>query len=263
MLAYCVMENHAHFVADAVVEGALEALDRLTAAYDKWFRDAHGFGSPIRGAPRVWEARTTDDLLFKLHYVHRNPLKPRPPIVDSAVEYPWSSLRECVALSFVDLADLERARQLLGDAGVSTIGSYPALADLDRCRRSEHSLSLILAAAAQVFGLGPEEVTERQRKDRTRAAARRCAARLAWIEGWTHGEIACALQVSRVRVTQLAGSEGPASGAIRAARTLLRDPALRRWLVPLPAMRDARRGACLGGRSATQAHDARRLRFHA
>jgi len=144
-------------------------------------------------------------------------------------EYSWSGARAFVGLTRASLANVSRATTLLGERARWVAPAMPpTLADLEPAEVPCAGPELILAAAADAYGCGPDALASR-RIGPDLCAARAVYVRLGGLESYTHEQLAGPLARTRSRVTQL--GVGPIDLAgVRIARTLLRDPGLRRRL---------------------------------
>lgn len=90
--AYCLMNNHVHFIAVPMGEDSLaRTFNTLHMKYAQYFNQKKG----IKG--HLWQGRFYSCILDEKHlyaamcYVENNPLRAR--IVEKPYEYPWSSAR--------------------------------------------------------------------------------------------------------------------------------------------------------------------------
>ncbi len=90
--AYCLMDNHVHFVAVPKRAASLaEAFGQTHKAYTKTINKCHGWDGYL------WQGRfisypMDDPYLYRaVRYVELNPVRAQ--VVDRAEEYPWSSAR--------------------------------------------------------------------------------------------------------------------------------------------------------------------------
>jgi REP element-mobilizing transposase RayT len=219
LLAYCLMDSHVHLVLAGAPADVLPLVERLRAAYARAFRSRHGFAASWRGPTRVHELDDARcELASKIRYVHLNPV--RAGMVEVAIEWPWSSIREYVGLSFAGIANVARSRKLAGD--------LPGEIDEPQAQARPIDLASALAAAAQAYGFAPDELPSEARLRRA-IPARTLFVHVSVEAGHTHQAIADYIGLTRERVTQLATAPVPAA-ALRAVRTLLADPRLRRRL---------------------------------
>jgi hypothetical protein len=219
-LTYCLMDSHAHLVLEGATEWILPLVGRLRAAYARRFRRRHGVALSWRGPTRVHELDDArSELASKMRYVHLNPV--RAGMVEIAIEWPWSGLREYAGLSLVGVANVERGRAVAGPAVPGALDEPPAPGE-------RMDLAIAAAAAAQVYGLDPADLAGDPRP-RGSAPARRAFIRAAIEAGHTHQAVADFLGISRERVTQVAAERVPAD-ALRALRILIQEPRLRRRL---------------------------------
>ncbi|HVY63073.1 MAG TPA: hypothetical protein VHF22_15555, partial [Planctomycetota bacterium] len=230
LLAYCLMDTHAHLVSEGTREAVERSLRGAMKAWARRFRERSGSVLEWRGAPRAHEAEGAEGLASKIRYVHRNPLKAA--IVDFAVEWPWSSLREFAGLSFAGIANVERARRRVRGAGLD---AAPPRSGLDPLERPENAMEAVLAAAAQVYLAGAEAIVAHGRSPLV-IQARRVFAALGNLEGWTFEELGSFL-AGRAKQSLWELAEAANVEAVAAARTLLRNDGLRRHLRVAPPAR--------------------------
>ena len=90
ILAYCLMDNHVHFVAMP------EREDSLSRVYNvAHMRYSQYYNKRIGGYGHLWQGRFYSCILDERHlraavrYVERNPVRAK--LVESAQEWPWSS----------------------------------------------------------------------------------------------------------------------------------------------------------------------------
>lgn len=140
----------------------------------------------------------------------------------------------------VDIANVPRARELLGPRIERAVGSIRVLADLQPLVVPTASPGVLLAAAAATYGLCPAELAGPSR--RWPAPEARCPfVRLGELESYTHAQLAVALDRTRARVSQLAARPVDEI-AVRIARTLVRDPRLKRHLPGIAVAHEAGAG---------------------
>jgi REP element-mobilizing transposase RayT len=95
--AYCLMDNHFHFLWHCPAAGLSAGMQRLSSMYTRHVNDRLGRDGPLfRG--RFHSRLITDDrqLLATVRYIHRNPLEL--PGVVRARDYRWSSHRSYLGL---------------------------------------------------------------------------------------------------------------------------------------------------------------------
>jgi len=107
LFAYCLMQNHCHFVLQDEKEGeGLESIfKRIGARYVYWYnlkynRVGHLFQDRYKSEVIEDEKR----LLTVVRYVHQNPLKAG--LCDDLFKYEWSSYKEFVGTSSIIDTDL-------------------------------------------------------------------------------------------------------------------------------------------------------------
>jgi REP element-mobilizing transposase RayT len=246
LLAWCIMPTHIHLM----VEGDAAASESVEAAikrHARAFNRAHADEVPLLRGPVVSIPKESAiEIARSIRYVHGNPVKTDPPMVQYAVEYPWSSARAFAGLSRVGFVDVARALELCGTSAPWTIPRGYRLADLAPAVVPSASPALILAAAAQTFGVDPLDVAGDGREPALVAARGVCVA-LGRLESYHGSQLAPGLGRTRQRLSQIAAA-GVDEEGVRIARTLLRVAALR---ARLPGIRPAlSRRESLSGRQA-------------
>jgi len=107
IFAYCLMDNHIHFIVRPKIKNALtQAFCRAHQRYSYYYHQKH----KIRG--HLWQERFYSCMLFGEHikrairYVERNPVRAR--MVGKAWDYPWSSARAHLGKEYkiIKLADV-------------------------------------------------------------------------------------------------------------------------------------------------------------
>ncbi len=229
LVAYCIMDTHLHAVAEAPPEHAARWFDVAMAGYVRAHNARHGTaGDRLRGPVRALPIPGPEELSRAITYQHRNPVNLASPLVAEAIEYEWSSQRAYAGLSCAPFANVEGARRVLGPRIRWPAGDPVRLADLEPRLTPSASPELLLGAAAQTFGFLPEELRSGARGPLI-AQARATYVHLGILEGYDHAQLAESIDRTRQRVTQFAAVPALAVGrAIRIARTLVREPALRR-----------------------------------
>lgn len=96
-LAYCLMPNHYHFVADATQAELSRGIHRLNGLYAQWFNKEHGYWGHLFGdrfsANEVLDERYAMEVA---RYVLLNPV--RAGLCRHPREWRWSSYRASVGL---------------------------------------------------------------------------------------------------------------------------------------------------------------------
>jgi hypothetical protein len=157
-------------------------------------------------------------------------VRTKTPIVAEAHHFEWSSARAFAGLSRAPTTDVTRALALLGDERRRVVRSCPKLEDLAPAAFPVAGVELVLAAAAQTFGVAAADVAAVGRAPLV-AAARGVYVTLGRLEGFRDPQLAAPLGRTARRVSQLAAGAVDLAG-VRIARTLLRVPALRERLGP-------------------------------
>jgi hypothetical protein len=234
-LGHCLMDNHAHLLAEGEAEALRRAFDRALALYARWFNTRHELVGPLRRGPvEALLAGEPDAIGRALRYIHRNPVKTDPPIATAEVYYPWSSARAFAGLAREPLVNVARAVEVVGRHAGWALPRRLELADLEVSPVPSAGPELILRGAAQVFGLERCRLVAARVTEPRAVAARAVYVTLGRLESYRDGQLARILDVSRGRVTQIAAVPVD-NDAVRAVRTLLRVPELRAWLGDLLA----------------------------
>jgi REP element-mobilizing transposase RayT len=95
IFAYCLMQNHVHFVLKEEEEGVDQIFRRVGARYVYWYnvkykRTGHLFQDRFKSEV----INDNNYLLTVLRYVHQNPIKAG--LCENLSEYPWSSYKEYI-----------------------------------------------------------------------------------------------------------------------------------------------------------------------
>src|SRR2546421_7375626 len=133
LFAWCLMGTHFHATVEGPVEAARRSLAIAFRAYARWFGRRHGEpGALLRGPPTGNPKTSAFELFRTIQYVHANPLKTKKPLARNELDYPWSSAREFAGLSLAGIANVGRARELLGPHASGVVTQGPPLAGLER-----------------------------------------------------------------------------------------------------------------------------------
>ena len=95
IFAYCLMQNHCHFVLKTESESLEQIFKRIGARYVYWYnlkykRTGHLFQDRYKSET----VESDKHLLAVLRYVHQNPIKAG--LAKVLIDYPWSSYKEYV-----------------------------------------------------------------------------------------------------------------------------------------------------------------------
>ncbi len=240
VLAYCLMDTHIHVVVEGSPAYAPDALQAAMVAYTRLQNRHRGRATrALRGHVEFTRKVDACELARAIRYVHDNPLKTQAPL--SPIEHPFSSQRAFSGLSYHGLAAVPRALALVGPHARWAAGDPPPpLADLEPVPVPTVRPPLILAAAAQTYGLPTSHLPGPGRSPAL-CAARGVFVRLGVLEAYDREQLAPFLGRSRSQTSRLA--EFAPDQAVRMARTLIRDPGLCRRLlrsVPQASPSDAR-----------------------
>ena len=233
LLAYCLMDTHVHIVAEGAVDDHRLRLEAALATYTRVFNQRHDLrGRLLRGPVEAFGVLGREELLRLLCYVHENPLRTRPPLVERAIDYRWSSQRAYVGLSLAGIANVERALALLGPLAWRAAAPRPPLADLERAAAPTAAPHAILAAAAEAYGV-PVGSLSGDGRAAVYLRARALYLHLGLIEGYTLTQLAPVLRRSLAQASRIAAAGPSDERALRVGRTLLRDPRTRaQWEAP-------------------------------
>ncbi len=93
--AYCIMDNHVHIIAKAVLSDLAKAIKVTNVKYAmKYNRDLDRVGHVFQDRYKSEEIKDDKYLLQVIRYVHNNPVKAK--MVGQAQEYNWSSYNEYI-----------------------------------------------------------------------------------------------------------------------------------------------------------------------
>ena len=104
ILAYCLMDNHIHFI---VIPGSEDSLAKTFSITNTLY--SQYFNKKMNISGHLWQGRyyscVLDDrhLLAAAKYIERNPVRAR--IVKKPTEYAWSSAKSHVGISHKDIID--------------------------------------------------------------------------------------------------------------------------------------------------------------
>ena len=231
VLTYCIMDTHLHLIGEGEQTSLLRALHSAIEVYTRAHNRRHDEeGSLVRREVVAIPCRDQEQLATTVHYVHDNPRKGRL-AAGRQVDYPWSGARAFGGLEIGGLADVERTRAALGSfvaRALRALGA-PRLTDLHPLPAPENPLPLIVGAAAASRGQAAGTLGS-PRRSASLHAARAVAAKLALLEGFHLAQIAPHLGRSRSQIFKLSHDPAASDHAVRVARTLLRDQALRSTL---------------------------------
>jgi putative transposase len=96
IMAYCLMPNHFHLVAEPLHDGDLSRFMKLLLGTHskRWhaFRQSTGIGAVYQGRFKAFPIQADTHFYSVCRYVERNALRAR--LVDRAEDWPWSSLSQ-------------------------------------------------------------------------------------------------------------------------------------------------------------------------
>ncbi len=94
ILAYCLMDNHAHLLLEENEELGT-TMKRITVGYVLWHNHNYGRSGHLFQNRYLSEGVETDEYLVTVaRYIHQNPVKAG--LVDKAVKYKWSSYQQYI-----------------------------------------------------------------------------------------------------------------------------------------------------------------------
>ncbi len=94
ILAYCLMDNHAHLLLEENEELGT-TMKRITVGYVLWHNHNYGRIGHLFQNRYLSEVVETDEYLVTVaRYIHQNPVKAG--LVDKAVKYKWSSYQQYI-----------------------------------------------------------------------------------------------------------------------------------------------------------------------
>ncbi|HVY61540.1 MAG TPA: hypothetical protein VHF22_07795, partial [Planctomycetota bacterium] len=198
------MSTHFHALAIGAREALAAAVARAAAEHERAVRRRRWLPGPLFG-PMVVKAFPVEGpamLAKELGYLYRNPLDTHPPLAEVAWEYPWTSAREFMGLSLAGLANVGLARRVLGGLA-ERYGQVVARQDLEPVMAIGEPVDLLLAAAAQTFGLLPAALAGPGRTPRL-VRARSAFLHLGWLEGYRQHQLGPLLARSAPQVCKLA-----------------------------------------------------------
>jgi hypothetical protein len=234
LLGYCIMPNHVHVVAEGAEEDTRRRLVVILRAYGRAFNRRHPEeGSIVRGDLKALPIPGSAELGLVLRYVHDNPVASESPLASSSIAFEQSSARSFVGLVRSSPVNVRRALELLGRETRRLQLVTPDLADLKPVLVPSAAPEILVAAAAQAWGVLADDVVANLRHPRL-IAARGTFAALGRLESYKDHQLAPTLGRARSRIQQLAGSADALS--IQIARTLLRMPELKARLRPVAGL---------------------------
>jgi REP-associated tyrosine transposase len=90
--AYCLMSNHYHLLLQTPRANLSRAMRHINGVYTQRYNRLHSSDGPLfRGRFKSILVDSDAYLLQLSRYIHRNPIETQKPIVDSLVQFPWSS----------------------------------------------------------------------------------------------------------------------------------------------------------------------------
>lgn len=225
VLTYCVMDTHVHVIAEAAADRAKRWFSAGIEAYLRAFNRRWRGGGVLRDPIDARPIPDEDGLLRAIRYDHENPLRTRVPLVERAIDYPWSGARAFAGLSLAPAANVERATELIGPLASRLRDARPPLADLDPRTVPVAGPRTLILAAADVYGTRPWDLPSPKRAAPL-PEARALFLRLGQLEGYSARRLAPLIHRSQQQASVLVRRVAVGERALRIARTLVRDPAL-------------------------------------
>ncbi len=228
LLTFCLMATHLHVEAAAsLAEGRLR-LGHVLASYVRRFNRRHGTSGPLlRGPVDAFPAESREELARQVRYVHDNPLKTRPPLVERAIDYRWSGARALAGLSLAGDLNVVRALEAVGPSAARALAFAP-LGGIAPCEVPGGAPAVLLSAAAVAYGEPPAALACPARSPRL-LRARALYLRLGALEGYGIAQLHPLLGCGRSRAYEIAALAVP-DHAVRIGRTLMEDSRLRAQL---------------------------------
>ncbi|WP_455137551.1 transposase [Thermophilibacter sp.] len=213
LLAWCLMDNHAHLLFHMPLEEVSALMRTLGSSYALWFNERHDrVGHLFQGRFRSEPIESEAYLLTVVRYIHQNPLKAG--LCAACDEWPWSSYRSYLRgekdTRLQELIDCDLVLGLLG--GTTEFEQFHLIADeaapcLDMGRATSRRFipdeEALHVARAVLRVTRPEEVRAlpRPRRDealRTLRGARLSIRQIERITGVSRGVVS---RACRMRVT--------------------------------------------------------------
>jgi len=115
--SFCLMDNHVHLILETPEGGLSRALHLIESAYVQGFNRRHGLDGPLLKG-RFYSRLIQEDpyLQNAIRYVERNPIEAG--IVESPIDYPWSSYR--LFIGGPDVTPKWLSSGALHDAGIKS-----------------------------------------------------------------------------------------------------------------------------------------------
>lgn len=211
LLAWCLMDNHAHLLFHMPLEEVSALMRTLGSSYALWFNERHDrVGHLFQGRFRSEPIESEAYLLTVVRYIHQNPLKAG--LCAACDEWPWSSYRSYLRgekdARLQELIDCDLVLGLLG--GATEFERFHLIADeaapcLDMGRATSRRFipdeEALHVARAVLRETRPEEVRAlpRPRRDealRTLRGARLSVRQIERITGVSRGVVsrACSMR---------------------------------------------------------------------
>jgi REP element-mobilizing transposase RayT len=200
LLAYCLMDNHFHFVLSPATDSLSLAMHDLLLRYSIYFNARNGrVGHLFQNRFHAKPCRNLAYLFHLISYVHLNPV--RAGLVDHPGAWTWSSHPAYTGGSdrYVDLGRLEAVT----GASLADIASVYQEKSGFWTELSAKSIDELLEVAAAFVGLSPDELVAGERgNDFTQG--RRLFVRWGLAAGHAQKDLADALECSRAAVSMMA-----------------------------------------------------------
>ncbi len=126
LLAYCLMDNHAHLVIEAGLNPLSRVMAGLQSSYTQYFNRRHSrVGHLFQGRYKAFLVERDVYALALLRYVHANPVEAG--MVESPARYRWSSDQWYRSGRGPEWIDLDRVLPMLGSRRSVAVRRYRRL----------------------------------------------------------------------------------------------------------------------------------------
>src|SRR6266540_1795128 len=123
LLAYCLMDNHAHLVIEAGLNPLSKVMAGLQSSYTQYFNRRHDrAGHLFQGRYKAFLVEEDRYALALIRYIHENPVKAH--VVERPDQYVWSSDRYYRRGRRPGWLDLDRVLRMLGNRRSAAVREY-------------------------------------------------------------------------------------------------------------------------------------------